>query len=68
MKCILCPEELDELTPAEPPDSLLARLALAARLSAWRQVTVCVEHIVVHAGHMCPAHSPDSLQLKESTP
>ena len=60
MKCLFCPNEIDETKPAEPADSESARRTLSAELSRWTHITVLQHGSGQHtllSGHACAKHT-----------
>jgi hypothetical protein len=54
MKCLLCPNEIDE-TREIHRDDLNAQRTHSAALDTWRQVTAYVSNEQILVGHVCPS-------------
>jgi hypothetical protein len=53
MKCVLCPNEIDETREIHPKDQH-SRDLHAAALEQWTQITVNVGNRQALVGHVCP--------------
>lgn len=53
MKCMFCPNEIDE-TRAIHAEDVYSQRTHSAALSQWRQVTAYVGNLQLLVGHVCP--------------
>lgn len=65
MKCLLCPNEVDE-AKAIHQEHVSEQRAHAATLEKWQQVTVQVGNRTVLQGHVCPDDAEATLKISKA--